>query len=74
MTAVACMDLERLRTRRRCMKLLNGKALPYAANVRREPRAASGTPVSTARFGGISFTDELPLVPAEMFTNQSRVV
>ena len=56
------------------MKLLNGKALPYAANVRREPRAASGTPVSTARFGGISFTDELPLVPAETFTNQSRVV
>jgi hypothetical protein len=43
-------------------------------NVRREPRAVLGTSVSTARLGGISFTDYLPLVPTETFTKQSKVV
>jgi hypothetical protein len=41
-----------------------------ALTVRREPRAACGTSVSTARLGGISFTDYLLLYPRK----QSKVV
>src|SRR5213593_65335 len=55
--------------RRRPYAALTGSCGPLRvrppSNVRREPRAACGTSVSTARLGGISFTDYLPLVPTD---------
>ena len=59
MTAVACMNLERLRTRRRCMKLLNRKSLPYAANGkplsgrRWRKQAGGGSAVLPGRSNGL---------------------
>src|SRR5262249_27155066 len=44
-------------------------------NVRREPRAACGTSVSTARLGGVSFTNYLLLYPRKRsLTKVSRLI